>query len=483
MLPPCVALIAVVLSTAIFPGVAGWLNDEPILMEMAIRYNRTSSDIYWLPLPFTPCPFGLQGTRGARYGPLPVWIDQILLVFTHNLEAITAIRAILFSTLTALALYWLSRTLGLNPWFATITMLAPWLWFYSRALWDSTWCIPISAGLFSAYAAFLHRPTATALGLTVICGILLPTVHLVGIALALPIAIHLLFFNRRTLWKWKWPIIAIVAACAFIFWPYLDFVFTQTHLTSFEDRSKLIGWLFPLLGGHYLTLGVAGTMIGDGWQDHAPAITLWLVTIARRFSWLALGVVWTGMVLAAPQAGRAIRKPAATAKEHLCLIALATWLCQTVLDGLERLYFSPHYYVGTWIVFIFFAWIAVDRLLHHSPKLRTTTLGLTASWIACVLAGMITIYSTLAHNGGTRGLDFGTCLNNQIEAVKQIQQFSPSSQIDIQFPNWQHFPLEKDVLMELTPPPPGPRPLAHLTIKYRNASPSDARIIVEQSPG
>ncbi len=58
LLPLIVAL------TALRPGDASWLNDEPIMMEMALRYNRTASSIYGFYLPFTPCPFGLEGTRG-----------------------------------------------------------------------------------------------------------------------------------------------------------------------------------------------------------------------------------------------------------------------------------------------------------------------------------------------------------------------------------------------------------------------------------
>ncbi len=117
--PPGVFLLLIVALTAIRPGDSSWVNDEPIMMEMAIRYNRTASDLYGFYLPFTPCPYGLEGTHGARYGPLPVWIDQIFLATTHNVVAMLACRAILFTSITAVALYWLSRTLGFSSWFVS----------------------------------------------------------------------------------------------------------------------------------------------------------------------------------------------------------------------------------------------------------------------------------------------------------------------------------------------------------------------------
>lgn len=473
-------LLLIVALTALRPGDGSWVNDEPIMMEMAIRYNRTASDLYGFYLPFTPCPYGLQGTRGVRYGPLPVWIDQILLAFTHNLVVILACRAVLFTSITALALYWLTRTLRLSAWFAVITMLSPWLWLFSRALWDSTWCIPISAVLVAAYAAFLDNPAAVPLCLTLLCCILLPLVHLTAVAMVLPVGLHLLAFHRRQLWRWKWSLGAIALLCIYAFWPYLGFFLTHTQADVPRDRSPWLGWLFPLLGGHYLTLGVAGTMPGDGWQNHAPKVFQSLVAIAQWIARVALAAVWLGMALAVPRAWRAIRRPEdANPTQHLCLIALAVWICQTLLDGVERLYFSPHYYVATWLAYAFFAWIAVDWLLRRSAESRLIVQCLVGIYSGSLLLGILIIAVTIARNAGAAGGYYGTTLANQIEAVKQIRRFSDHSDINIQFTPWQLHPLAYQVLMELNPPSPGPLPARHLLVKSRNAYPGDARIEVQ----
>ncbi len=473
----------IVALTALRPGDGSWVNDEPIMMEMAIRYNRTASHLYGFYLPFTPCPYGLQGTRGARYGPLPVWIDQILLVFTHNVVGILACRAVLFTSITALSLYWLTRTLRLSAWFAVITMLSPWLWLFSRSLWDSTWCIPISAVLLAAYAAFLENPSAVSLCLTFLCCILLPLVHLTAVALVLPVGLHLLMFHRRQLWRWKWSLGVIALFCIYVFWPYLAFFLTHTQADIPQDRSPIFGWLSPLLGGHYLTLGVAGTVPGDGWQDHASKILQSVVAIAQWIARIALPAVWLGMALAVPQAWPAIRRPEdANPTQHLCLIALAIWICQTFLDGIERLYFGPQYYAATWIVYAFFAWFAVDWLMRRSAEIGLIVRALVGIYSLSLLLGVLIIAVTIARNAGTVSGYYGTSLANQIEAVQQIRRFSDHSDIDIQFTPWQLHPLAYQVLMELNPSSPGPLPVQHLLVKYRDAYPGDARIEVQVTP-
>jgi hypothetical protein len=483
-LRPGLLLLPIVALTAMRPGDGSWVNDEPIMMEMALRYNRTASSIYGFHLPFTPCPFGLEAIRGVRYGPMPVWIDQIFLSITHSLPAIFALHALLFMSMTALAIYWLSRTLRLSPWFAVIAMLSPFLWQFSRSLWDSTWCIPLSAALFAAYAAFLVNPRAAPLCLTLLCCILIPLVHLMGIAMVLPVGIHLIIFQRRSLWRWKWSVFAIIAGCAYLFWPYLFFFVTHTRPKVPPEHSALQGWLFPLLGGHYLTLGVAGTVPGDGWQDYAPFLLRHIIFSAVQWiARLALIAVWLGMLLAIPRAWRAIRQPAkASLVDHLHLIAIAVWICQTFLDGIERVYFSPNYYAATWIVYVFFAWMAVDWLLKRGAGINLAIRGFVMIYAASLLLGTTIIAVTIARNGGTLGPDYGTVISNQIEAVEKIERFSDRSDLDVQFPLWRLQPLAYQVLVEMNPPSAGLKPVANLVVKYRDAYPGDARIVVSATP-
>jgi hypothetical protein len=484
---PKLALATILFLTLLRPGDTSWVNDEPILMEMAIRYNKTASQLYGFYLPFTPSPFGLQGTRGARYGPFPVWFDQILLAFTHNAILITACRAFLFTALTTIALYWLAKTLRVSPWFAVVTMLSPWLYTLSRSLWDSSWCIPISALLFASYAAFLQKPRGVLLNLVLICLFLLPTIHLMALAIVTPIAIHLALFHRHQLWQEKWKIATILLFFAYLFWPYLAYVVSHDRTNVHTQPSTISGWLFPLVGGQYLTLGVPGTMPGEGWNYFAPHAVTIVFKLAQWISRAALLAVWAGMILAIPRALRSISPSAISPREtssrkktspadHLCLIALAVWLCQTILDGLEHVYFGPQYSAATWIVYTFFAWLTIDCLLTHRPKIATITRASLAVYSASLIAGLLMITTSIAQNGGTLSPYYGTSLRCQIDAVKKIQELSDPQNVNVQIPQWQQHPIAYQVLCELNPLSPSPRPPQPVTAKYRNAHPGDSTI-------
>ncbi len=328
-----------------------------------------------------------------------------------------------------------------------------------------------------------RNSSAVSLCLTILGCILLPLIHLTGVAMVLPIGAHLLVFNRRQLWKWKWRVVAIVLLCSYLFWPYLAYFATRTQPNIPRSRPQLIGWLAPLVGGQYLTLGTAGTMPGDGWQEHSPEILQSLVGIAQWITRIALLCVWLGMAIAVPRGWKALRHPAsAGATQHLCLVALAVWICQTFLDGIERLDFSPQYLAATWMIYIFFAWIAVDWLMQRMRGSTFIVRWLPGIYSGSLLLGIVIIMVTFIRNEGAVNGYFGTSLANQIEAVKRIRQFSDRSNVDIQFAPWRLHPLAYQVLMELNPASAGPRPVASLVVKYRNGYPGDARIEVQTVP-
>ena len=91
------------------------------------------------------------------------------------------------------------------------------------------------------------------------------------------------------------------------------------------------------------------------------------------------------------------------------------------------------------------------------------------------------IATTIAH-GGTRNIYYGTSLGNQIAAVQKLRDYSDTSPVEIQFPQWKSYPMALRVLVELNPPASGPRPRRPLVVKYRDAYPGDARIEVDELP-
>ena len=181
----------------LFPGDAPFINDEPALIEAAYLANAHHQ----------LAAQGLTGTLGVAYGPLPIWIYQLFLLLSHDLVVLVLLRAALVTAVTAGALWWLARTLGLWPWFLSAILLLPYLWFYSRVLCDNSFCIPVSAMGFAAYASYLAHKSAFSMFLTRASLWILPCIHLMSLAFVLPIGLHLLLVNWRCLWHHGWIVL------------------------------------------------------------------------------------------------------------------------------------------------------------------------------------------------------------------------------------------------------------------------------------
>ena len=106
--------------------------------------------------------------------------------------------------------------------------------------------------------------------------------------------------------------------------------------------------------------------------------------------------------------------------------------------------------------------------------------------LAAYLASMLIVTTfTIAKihcDAGTTIIDYGTDLKNQMEAVARIHQFSSDSPIELHYQHWIDFPWAKDALMELLPPTATPLPPRKLIVRYENAFPGDARIVVDDFP-
>src|SRR5438132_47317 len=80
------ALVAAVcVGPLLLPGDAPWINDEPKLISHALQLNAQHR---WAEA-------GLEGTHGARYGPLPTWLYQAYLHISHDLIGLVICRAAL----------------------------------------------------------------------------------------------------------------------------------------------------------------------------------------------------------------------------------------------------------------------------------------------------------------------------------------------------------------------------------------------------
>ena len=450
------------------PGDAPWIYDEPLLMEMAIQQNATPSHFLKSTLPFTPATYGLKGTRGARYGPVAVWLDQIFLAFTHNPIWMVTIRAGLVTAINAISLFWLCRTLRVSPWLAVAAMLSPWLYFYARQIWDNSLCIPISALMLAAYADFLSTRRAWSLYLTVFCTPVLLLIHFMAIPLVAAIGIHLLLVEFRSLWRFKWSIAAILIAMIGISWPYWNYLFHDYHHNVPGGTSRWLGYFYPLLGAHHLSAIGLNNLLGESWRNSAPRI----LRVAQYITALAYPAAWIGMLLAIPAVWRVVRRSGRTsATDQIYAVAWTAVIFQCALYGPLHVHEGPHYFNASWICFAAFAFLAAK----FAPPFCEPLLGLYA-------VAQLTVLTTMAimihRNGGMRSDNYGTALSNQIAAVRQIERYTDDSPRRIEIPEWTEHLRTPAVLEMLFSPPPGPRLRGNLVVRFRDAFPGDARIVV-----
>jgi len=157
MAGPIAAIAIIIAFTAfVLPGDVPFIAEMATLLGSAAQLNATPSHFLGISLPFTIATIGTLGTRGLPYGPFPIWFYQALLIFSHNPVAVVSMRSLIFETTTAAALLWLTRVMRLSPWFVPLSMLSPWLWLYSREIWDNTFCIPLSALAVAGYGDFIN---------------------------------------------------------------------------------------------------------------------------------------------------------------------------------------------------------------------------------------------------------------------------------------------------------------------------------------
>jgi len=452
------ALIALGVMPVIWPLDISFVNDEPTLIGLALQHNAEGK----------AAQLGLLGTRGARYGPVAIWSYQALLAFTHDIATLVQLHAWLWMSATAAALFALSRALTVPSAWAAIPLLSPYLWLYGRMLWDNNLCIPLSAVAFAAYACFLVRPRAALLALALAALVSCVMVHLMALALAVPIVVHLLVWRRRFLLS-RAGLLAlvpalVVAASGTRFW--LGLLELDGNAKSPQAEGTL--W-FASMGGRPLTAGGLDYFFGAAWTErflgHGVGAAAMLISML-----LGHGLVWSGMARALLWLKRAQRD----VRTEIAALALGIWLAQTVLNIVTHTAHHPHYYNATWIAFVVFAWLALDGL----SRWRMSSYVAGAHALALGVALAITV-NGLHTTAGTRSLHYGLALREVMRVAAELGQSHPESRLASKVEQLRMFPHELMVLIWLAPiQPDSARPLRGVMVDYASADATDAKLRV-----
>lgn len=453
-------LIAAIGITLLWPGDASWCADEPRLIAEAWHANHDVELARG----------GLWGNFGIRYGPLPTWIYQALLLTTHDPATLLLIRALLCTATTAAALLWLARELRLPTWFAAAILVAPYVVQYHRLLWDASFAMPLSALTLAAFASFLRTRSAWTLCFAVAGIFLLPTIHPQALPFALPLLGWLGWRHRPALRKhWK-PLTALLLVLVGTHAVWLvEAVFGFVHNLSGSVKhgypngaSRAVCALAPLLGGN---------LIGS------PQIAAQVRTVPDLVRVTLLGLfaiyplAWFGCVVAARGFG-SLKKP----REIVAGVAFSGLVLQAALFGAMRIPSGPQYFFGTFALHAVLAWLAVDEL-------RAYRLGhiLGATFGVCAAITTLGLAAVVHRDGFDPELGWPT-LKSQAAVARELNAFADTRVLtDVKL--LQQYPQSLRTLRLLISPKSNQSQRASGRLFITNPRPGSGEVVLRQRDG
>ena len=372
---PVLVCAAVVIATMLWPADVPWGGDDRTLIALAAGGNATHHLVT----------AGLGGSFGVPYGPLPTQVYQGLLCVSHDLPTVVRLRAGLVVGTTAIALLWLTASLGWSPWLAVLPLLSPFTWFYGRLLWDNTFALPVESLLAAGYAA--HLAGRRGLTVAMAAAAALPLIHPMTLPLVAAFAGHALWRLWPAVLR-RWPSLVVIGVLVIVTGgPYL-LALTDAHPRraatgpspdGYDPLPRPAAFAYPLLAGRLLS----GYRFFDARGPEHGWETTPLGTAARDASAVAFPLVWLGVIvigctcLRRPAAGL-LQQPWTDPIEQtgslkrrlprigppptvavLCLVTLAL---QSLIDGLLRVAPYPHYFCGTWVAAVVLLWSGLRTL-------------------------------------------------------------------------------------------------------------------------
>jgi hypothetical protein len=185
-------------------------------------------------------------------------------------------------------------------------------------------------------------------------------------------------------------------------------------------------------------------------------------------------IPWVRKAVFAPREG--------TPLGQLSLVAWGTFVLQILFDGVLHVSEHPHYYNSTWIVFVMFAWLALDAVPRWLGAQSVVGKLVLPVYAMSLLVTTLVVAYEIVRNGGSRGDHYSALLSNQMEVAKEIAQYSDASPIELKVPYWVTRPDAPAVTFKLAPKAAGVLPTRRIVVQYRDAFPDDARIIVKTYP-
>jgi len=398
------------------------------------------------------------------------------LVFTHDLVLLVWLRAFAVTLCTSAAIYWLARSCRtLQPLCGLLALLSPYLWFYSRSLWDNSFLIPSSALAVAAYVSFCARPARWKLGIVFASAVSMLLTHLMCLPVLGALAVHLAVRHRAWLALHFRSTCAMLGLGALISAPYLLYLATHYRPDASRGDGVMPSLLFPLCGGRVLSWLGVGYIFGPEWASAGGPLPAGLVAIGTALSAVAFPLSWLGVGLAVAHLiadGRTERDRGV--ESDLFALLVLTLALQVALSLATQRTAHPHYYNGIWFVFFVLIWIALSRL-------RSVGLAIAGGLGAVQSLLLLQLITSIHHTQGNQWVHYGPALRTQIALLAELGRFDPRSKLVNESSHYHRFPHAFSVLLQFYPVRPQPNArLADLRIRFERSDPRFGALVLQE---
>lgn len=397
-----------------------FLNDETKLIAQALEDNSLK----------TITTHGLLGSRGLDYGPFAIWFYRTVLAFTHDLLWVVRIKVLCTSLITLVSLVWLFQICKtLKVVYAPLALLSPYLWIYSRDLWDNSFVVPLSGLSIVSYLSFTQTLKVSRFFVAFISLTCAFLTHLVSLPVLAGCAIHLIFFHRHWMKRNFFTLLILSIPNLILLLPYIVHLFSKSVI--FLDNPRDLGHLFmPFLAARfYSTLGLE-YFYGKEWLTLENFDGVWKVVLG--FTVLSYLFTWHGIFKSITSV---IQKEGALFS--ISALMVLTFLFQILLCFGLKLIPIPNFHSSIWLVTFYFLCLS----------LSTVNWGwLRKGYVFCFLFTSILFPVRIHLNHGSRAHHYGATLGNLIDIAKLVEKYPSEIKIEMNVKQLKEFPQSLELL-------------------------------------
>lgn len=422
----------------LFPGDIPFINDEPWTVHLALTQNQKGQLIRE----------GLPGSLGMKYGPVPLWFYQLMLLITHNLMVISFTKNLLHLVIFIYALRGLGGELKVTQPFALLVLGSPYLLLVNRMLWLFGFMGPLSGCLAFWLLRFRRTGKYRYFLYSVLTTISFVYTHPISAFIVMPFYLCLFVFCYERLWVKKTScIVTLIIALAVVSPLIFQLLSHHGKASASPEKSDILhSFLATIHGSYYFTM--------VGWFEYylpnfyqkgflLPKTVLHVMIYTTGLSCILYLI---GVTRCVALWIKSFRRKSFTSRDMMTFYSLATVLFSATFFIITRLEFQPHYSIPLWFPFFFFIWIALNWIWKKRPLL-IPLFGI--GWIChAILLVFMTTY--INKNGGNREIHYGATLKNQIQVANTVKAASHNSKIVTNVRNYQLFPYSLSVLISLS---------------------------------